>query len=92
MLSGPKLGPERTRVSWEGAFLRNPCRVRSKGSVHDLEVAVTDFVRPSKPPTSFNAEMNGWPELRLDFTHFLLRAAFVALTAGLFVVWLVSAS
>jgi hypothetical protein len=74
-------------------FDREALRRQASGSGHNLEVAVFDYVHPSKPRTNLSAaEMNFGPELQRDFAYFLLRATFVALTAGLFFVWLATAN
>jgi len=66
---------------------------RERGRVYDLEVAVSDYVGPSKLRKTLSAaEMNLGPELQRDFAHSLLRASFVALTAGMFFVWLATSN
>jgi hypothetical protein len=70
-------------------FDREALRGEASGSGHNMEVAVSDNVRSSKLRTTLSAaEMSPGPELQRDFAIFLLRASFVALTAGMFFVWL----
>ena len=65
---------------------------RELARVYDLEVAVSDCVGPSKLRKALSAEMYLGPELQRDFAHSLLRASFVALTAGMFFVWLATSN